>query len=95
MLRHSVSFRYAVLLVASLPVSPLTVSAAIRYEAASGAGCKLGSTRTPLRAEQWPKTLLLGLEDFLSFILDVNVANVFEFFSELINFLVRAPRGRN
>jgi len=67
MLRYSVSFSNAMLLMASLPRPH-------REQADS-----LGARSLPSRAEQLPQTLLLGLEDFLSVFVGGNVAIVFEF----------------
>jgi hypothetical protein len=50
-LRDSISFRDAVLLMVSLPMSPLAVSAAIVYKATSRTGRQLGRCWTPFGLE--------------------------------------------
>ena len=61
MLRHSVGFSDAVLLVIGLPVSPLAVSAAVRYETTPSAFQKLQSAFTPFECGTVAANLAVGI----------------------------------
>jgi len=65
---HSISFGDAVLPVASLPVSPLAVLAAVRHKTTTRTCGKFGSIRTPFGRKAVATGLAIGSCAFLVFI---------------------------
>ena len=75
LLWHSVRFRDAVLLVASLPVSPLAVFAAVRHKATTGTCRKFCSSRAPTGRKTVAAYLYVWSSAFLIFLSAILLGN--------------------